>query len=104
MACDTFIKIAQKCKKHFVLQQQNEVMPYIEEILAMINQITSDLSFHQVHTFYEAVGFMISAQPNKTIQDRLIAKLMEMPNTAVKITLLVLSITDAKTLILFSVM
>ena len=37
----------------------------------------------QVHTFYEAVGYMISAQPNKVQQERLIAKLMELPNNAV---------------------
>ena len=37
----------------------------------------------QVHTFYEAVGYMISAQPNKPTQERLIDKLMELPNNAV---------------------
>jgi len=37
----------------------------------------------QVHTFYEAVGYMISAQPNKPQQEKLIAKLMELPNNAV---------------------
>ena len=37
----------------------------------------------QVHTFYEAVGYMISAQPNKPTQERLIEKLMELPNNAV---------------------
>lgn len=36
-----------------------------------------------MHTFYEAVGYMISAQPNKPMQERLIAKLMELPNNAV---------------------
>jgi exportin-1 len=38
----------------------------------------------QVHTFYEAVGYMISAQPNKPQQEKLIAKLMELPNNAVR--------------------
>ena len=33
--------------------------------------------------FYEAVGYMISAQPNKPQQEKLIAKLMELPNNAV---------------------
>jgi exportin-1 len=83
MACDTFIKISMKCKRHFVLQQSNEVMPYIEEILGSISTITSDLSPHQVHTFYEAIGHMISAQPNAAMQERLIAKCMELPNQAV---------------------
>jgi exportin-1 len=38
----------------------------------------------KVHTFYEAVGYMISAQPNKPTQERLIEKLMELPNNAVR--------------------
>jgi len=37
----------------------------------------------KVHTFYEAVGYMISAQPNKPQQEKLIAKLMDLPNNAV---------------------
>ena len=82
MACDTFMKIAQKCKKHFVMQQSNEVMPFIDEILINLSTSTSDLQPQQVHTFYEAVGYMISAQPNKQIQDRLIQKLMELPNSS----------------------
>ncbi|KAJ3492099.1 hypothetical protein NLI96_g245 [Meripilus lineatus] len=36
----------------------------------------------QVHTFYEAVGYMISAQPNKPQQEKLILRLMELPNNA----------------------
>ena len=62
MACDTFIKIAQKCRRHFVQVQQLEVMPFIEEILNHIRAIVCDLQPHQVHTFYEAVGYMIQAQ------------------------------------------
>ena len=34
----------------------------------------------QVHTFYEAIGFMISAQTDQTQQDRLIEKYMALPN------------------------
>ncbi|PPQ70082.1 hypothetical protein CVT26_013416 [Gymnopilus dilepis] len=46
-------------------------------------KITGDLSPpQQVHTFYEAVGYMISTQLNKAQQDKLIAKLMELPNNA----------------------
>ena len=37
-------------------------MPFIEEILNNIRAIVCDLEPHQVHTFYEAVGYMISAQ------------------------------------------
>lgn len=91
MACDTFIKIAQKCKRHFVIQQANEYMPFIDEILKNIDVITSDLMPQQVHTFYEAVGHMISAQTNKQQSERLIIKLMELPNMSVGIYLTNLS-------------
>ncbi|KAG6897296.1 Exportin-1 [Termitomyces sp. T32_za158] len=82
MACDTFIKIAQKCRRHFVMQQSGEQEPFIDEILRMLHRITVDLSPQQVHTFYEAVGYMISAQPNKPQQEKLISKLMDLPNNA----------------------
>jgi exportin-1 len=82
MACDTFIKIAQKCRRHFVMQQSGEQEPFVDEILRLLHRITVDLSPQQVHTFYEAVGYMISAQPNKPQQEKLIAKLMGLPNDA----------------------
>ncbi|KAH7889656.1 CRM1 C terminal-domain-containing protein [Phlebopus sp. FC_14] len=82
MACDTFIKIAQKCRRHFVMQQSGEQEPFVDEILRLLHRITVDLSPQQVHTFYEAVGYMISAQPNKPQQEKLITKLMELPNNA----------------------
>ncbi|CAE6515901.1 Exportin-1 [Rhizoctonia solani] len=82
MACDTFIKIAQKCRRHFVMQQAGETEPFVDEILRGLHRITVDLSPQQVHTFYEAVGYMVSAQPNKAIQERLILKLMDLPNNA----------------------
>ncbi|ORY04236.1 hypothetical protein K493DRAFT_345751 [Basidiobolus meristosporus CBS 931.73] len=82
MACDTFIKISQKCRRHFVTQQSGEVVPFIEEILNTIDQITSDLTPLQVQTFYEAVGYMIQAQAQRNLQERLIAKYMELPNNA----------------------
>ena len=84
MACDTFIKIAQKCRRHFVMMQSGEHEPFVDEILRSLHRITVDLSPQQVHTFYEAIGHMISAQPNKPQQEKLIAKLMELPNNAVR--------------------
>lgn len=48
MACDTFIKIAQKCRRHFVMQQQGETEPFIDEILRKLPQTTCDLSPQQV--------------------------------------------------------
>uniref|UniRef100_A0AAZ3QE89 Exportin-1 n=1 Tax=Oncorhynchus tshawytscha TaxID=74940 RepID=A0AAZ3QE89_ONCTS len=47
MACDTFIKIAQKCRRHFVQVQVGEVMPFIDEILNNINTIICDLQPQQ---------------------------------------------------------
>jgi exportin-1 len=51
MACDTFIKIAQKCKRQFVMQQTGELMPFIEDILMNVETITSDLQHHHVSIF-----------------------------------------------------
>lgn len=85
MACDTFIKISRECKRYFISQQNGEVRPFVEEIIENIDRITSDLSPQQIHTFYEAVGYMISAQTNKSAQERLINEFMHMPNTAVSV-------------------
>lgn len=82
MACDTFIKIARQCKRHFVALQPGETEPFIEEIVKSMRKITCDLSPQQVHTFYEACGYMIAAQPQKNTQERLIAELMHYPNVA----------------------
>ena len=48
MACDTFIKIAQKCRRHFVMQQSGEQEPFVDEILRTLHRITVDLSPQQV--------------------------------------------------------
>jgi exportin-1 len=83
MACDTFLKIAQKCRRKFVILQIGETMPFIEEILSTLPHIISDLEPQQIHTFYEAIGFMISSHTDAQARDNLIAKLMEMPNQTV---------------------
>lgn len=82
MACDTYLTIAQKCKRHFVVTQQNEVEPFIVDITRHIPRITEDLQPQQVHTFYEACGVIILAELNKTQRDQLLAGLMEIPNMA----------------------
>ncbi|KAF5108167.1 hypothetical protein DV495_001561 [Geotrichum candidum] len=82
MACDTFIKIAIKCKRHFVALQQQEDEPFIEEIIRKLPDITSDLQPQQVQTFYEACGHIISAQNVKNIRERLLTELMRLPNMA----------------------
>lgn len=80
MACDTFIKISQKCRRHFVTLQAGEPAPFIDEILNNIESIICHLQPQQVHTFYEAVGCMISAQTDEQIQEQLIKKYMALPN------------------------
>ena len=49
MACDTFIKIAQKCKRHFVVIQTGEIQPFVDQILMNITGIICDLQPHLVH-------------------------------------------------------
>ncbi len=85
MACDTFIKIASKCKRHFVALQPGESEPFIDEIVRTMKKITCDLAPQQVHTFYEACGNMINAQGQKSVQERLIQELMSLPNQAVSL-------------------
>lgn len=82
MACDTFIKITHKCKRHFVVVQPNEKEPLIDEIIRNIQSITEDLLPQQVHTFYEACGTIVSAQTQKEARDRLLSNLMALPNVA----------------------
>ncbi|KAH9908018.1 CRM1 C terminal-domain-containing protein [Xylariomycetidae sp. FL2044] len=82
MACDTFIKIARQCRRHFVALQPSESEPFIEEIIRSLQRITCDLTPQQVHTFYEACGYMVAAQGNKHQQERLLAELMNAPNAA----------------------
>ncbi|KAM3571498.1 hypothetical protein VYU27_006474 [Nannochloropsis oceanica] len=83
MACDTYLKIAQKCKRKFVTVQANESAPYIEELVAKIGDNTSDLEPHQIYVFYEATGTMLSERGPQVSLDRVgvLAKLMDLPNS-----------------------
>jgi exportin-1 len=60
MACETFLKIAQKCKRKFVTVQQGENQPFIVELTEMIPSIILELESHQIQTFYEACACMLS--------------------------------------------
>lgn len=62
--------------------QPSESEPFIEEIIRKLGQITCDLTPQQIHTFYEACGYMVSAQGNRNQQERLLADLMAIPNQA----------------------
>lgn len=81
MACDTFIKIVMKCRNHFVIVQPGEHRPFIDEILDNINSIICDLAQPQVHVFYEAVGYIIASEHDEREEERLVLKLMELPNS-----------------------
>ena len=80
MACDTFSKIAQKCKEHFVKNNAHEKEPFIDCILKNIQHHVNDLAPHQVHNFYEAVGYMVAAEKDKNKQEALINTYMMLPN------------------------
>jgi exportin-1 len=81
MACDTFIKISKKCHKHFVILQPGESQPFLDEILQNMPATICDLQPQQVHTFYEAIGYMIPSIPGDMQEkSRKIALWMELPN------------------------
>jgi len=82
MACDTFLKIATKCRRKFVTLQTDERVPFISELVDTMPSIISDLEPHQVQAFYQAVGCMLSDKGPAVTVDRahLLEKLMEMPN------------------------
>jgi exportin-1 len=82
MACDTFLKVAGKCKRKFVTLQAEEAVPFICELVDQLPAIISDLEAHQIQAFYEAVATMLSDKAQEIPIDRkaILAKLMELPN------------------------
>lgn len=87
MACDTFLKIAGKCKRKFVTMQAEESQPFLCELVDSLPSVISDLEPHQIQSFYEAVATMLSDKgPSITIDRRqMLGKLMELPNRTWKI-------------------
>jgi len=79
MACDTFLKISQKCRRKFVVCQIGETGPFIEEILTTLPSIISDLEPSQIQTFYEAVGYMIHSHSDPVVRKNLVIKFMDLP-------------------------
>ena len=80
MACDTFLKIAIKCKRKFVIMQVGEHEPFVDELLRGLPETIRDLEPHQIHTFYEAVGHMIGSEANPAKREEYVQRLMEPPN------------------------
>jgi exportin-1 len=103
-ACDTFLKIAQKCRRKFVTCQLQEQNAFVDELLVdngvmisigspaqppfTLRQVISKLEKHQIHTVYEAIATMISSLSSETELERkeqLVAKLMSIPNDEVRL-------------------
>ncbi|XP_027355224.1 protein EXPORTIN 1A isoform X2 [Abrus precatorius] len=80
MACDTFLKIVQKCKRKFVITQVGENEPFVSELLSGLPITIADLEPHQIHSFYESVGHMIQAESDGQKRDEYLQRLMELPN------------------------
>jgi len=95
MACETFLKIAQKCRRKFVVAQPGDsassqfrsslavptqAQPFINDILDTLQDTTKDLKIHQAHMFYEAVGCMLQAENVAMKQEELLERLMQAPN------------------------
>ncbi|XP_057800622.1 protein EXPORTIN 1A [Salvia miltiorrhiza] len=80
MACDTFLKIVQKCKRKFVIVQVGENEPFVSELLTTLPATIADLEPHQIHSFYESVGNMIQAEPDPDKRTEYLQRLMELPN------------------------
>jgi len=110
MACDTFLKIATKCKRKFVTIQVDETRPFICELVESLNEVVNDLQPHQVNAFYEAVGTMLSdrtpiivANGNRIEHAQILNQLMSSPNASWKRILTIGSsnpaqMTDSSTL------
>ncbi|KAG8487173.1 hypothetical protein CXB51_020831 [Gossypium anomalum] len=80
MACDTFLKIVQKCKRKFVIVQVGENEPFVSELLSALATTVADLEPHQIHIFYESVGHMIQAESDPHKRDEYLQRLMALPN------------------------
>ncbi|KAK5843236.1 protein EXPORTIN 1A isoform X1 [Gossypium arboreum] len=80
MACDTFLKIVQKCKRKFVIVQVGENEPFVSELLSALATTVADLEPHQIHSFYESVGHMIQAESDPHKRNEYLQRLMELPN------------------------
>lgn len=79
MAVDTFLKICQKCRRKFAMVQQGEQLPFVEEMMSHIAQDISELEHLHICTYFEAVGYMISAA-NPSDKERLVNMLMQLFN------------------------
>jgi exportin-1 len=80
MACDTFLKIVQTCRRQFVVVHSGEHQSFVSEMLEKLETTIDDLEPHQVHSFYESAATMISAETIVSIREAYISRLYETPN------------------------
>jgi exportin-1 len=86
MACDTFLKIAQKCKRKFMTPQSEDPQPFILSLIHDLRKHIVDLQPHQVQSFYESVATMLSdSGPGIRLnRDEVVLLLMDLPNLSWK--------------------
>mmetsp|Transcript_2101 Transcript_2101/g.4795 ORF Transcript_2101/g.4795 Transcript_2101/m.4795 type:complete len:1086 (-) Transcript_2101:355-3612(-) len=88
MACETFLKICQRCKIQFVKHQPQEQAPFIDQLLlgsqtvADIASTIKDLEAHQKNMFYEAVGYIVASETTPEKRDSIISELFKIPNSS----------------------
>lgn len=82
MACDTFLKIAQKCRHKFTSLQPGETRPFIVDMLEQLPEIIDKLEPHQIHSFYESCGCILATEADRSTRNQLIMKLFELPNNS----------------------
>ena len=87
MACETFLKICQRCKHQFVKHQPQEQAPFIDQLLvgphqtvADIGATIQDLEAHQQNMFYEAVGCIVAAETDPERRNKIVVELFKLPN------------------------
>ena len=86
MACDTFLKIAQKCKRKFMTPQVDDPHPFILVLINDLRRHIADLQPHQVQSFYESVATMLSdsGPAIRLPREEVVLKLMALPNNTWK--------------------
>uniref|UniRef100_A0A1I7X0S0 CRM1_C domain-containing protein n=1 Tax=Heterorhabditis bacteriophora TaxID=37862 RepID=A0A1I7X0S0_HETBA len=80
IACVTFLSIAMKCRCTFVIWHPTEPGPFLEYMLVNIKGITSKLTQYQHDIVYKAIGYMIMAQQDDSLQRKSLEQLLAIPN------------------------
>lgn len=63
MAVDTFLRITQKCKRKFVVAQNDEPEPFLRTLIADTKKNINHLDPLRICTYYESLGLCIAAAP-----------------------------------------